>query len=95
MVSMQRFTGKLGGHHGTFVLQGKEIVENGKIKATWFVVPGSGTGSLPGCEARAALKATLEKGQTDGWIIGSNEALDGARTKADQISTWNAIVVCV
>jgi hypothetical protein len=27
MVSMQRFTGKLGGRHGTFVLQGKETVE--------------------------------------------------------------------
>jgi hypothetical protein len=30
--------GKLGGRQGTFVLQGSEIVENGKIKATWFVV---------------------------------------------------------
>src|SRR5437660_9193617 len=43
-VSMQRFRGKLGGRHGSFVLQGAEIVEQGKIKATWFVVPGSGTG---------------------------------------------------
>ena len=48
MVSMQRFRGKLGGRQGTFVLQGQEIVENGKIKATWFVVPGSGTGDLSG-----------------------------------------------
>lgn len=40
LVSMQRFRGKLGGRQGTFVLQGSEIVENGKIKATWFVVPG-------------------------------------------------------
>src|SRR4029453_9761340 len=43
MVSVQRFRGKLGGRQGTFVLQGSEIVKNGKIKATWFVVPGSGT----------------------------------------------------
>jgi hypothetical protein len=42
---VQRFRGKLGGRQGTFVLQGSEIVENGKIKATWFVVPGSGTGA--------------------------------------------------
>jgi len=42
LVSMQRFRGRLGGRHGTFVLQGSEIVENGKIKATWFVVPGWG-----------------------------------------------------
>ena len=33
LVSMQRFRGKLGGHQGTFVLQGSETVENGKIKA--------------------------------------------------------------
>jgi hypothetical protein len=48
MVSMQRFRGKLGGRQGTFVLQGSETVENGKIKGTWFVVPGSGTGDLAG-----------------------------------------------
>jgi Protein of unknown function (DUF3224) len=46
LVSMQRFRGKLGARQGTFVLQGSEIVENGKIKAKWFVVPGSGTGDL-------------------------------------------------
>jgi hypothetical protein len=33
-VSVQRFRGKLAGRQGTFVLQGSEIVENGKIKAT-------------------------------------------------------------
>jgi hypothetical protein len=48
LVSMQRFHGKLGGRQGTFVLQGSEIVENGKIKATWVVVSGSGTGDLSG-----------------------------------------------
>ncbi|MBV8514900.1 MAG: DUF3224 domain-containing protein, partial [Acidobacteria bacterium] len=39
MISLQRFRGKLGGRQGTFVLQGQEIVTNGKIRATWFVVP--------------------------------------------------------
>jgi hypothetical protein len=34
LVSMQRFRGKLGERRGTFVLQGSETVENGKIKAT-------------------------------------------------------------
>jgi hypothetical protein len=29
---------------------------------------------FPGCAARAALKVTLEKGPTDGWIIGSNDS---------------------
>jgi len=73
LVSVQRFHGKLGGRQGTFLLQGSETVEDGKIKATWFVIPGSGTSDLPGCAARAVLKATLERGPTGGWIIGSSD----------------------
>jgi len=46
LVSMQRFSRKVGGRQGTFVLQGSEVVGSGKIKATWFVVPGSGRGDL-------------------------------------------------
>jgi hypothetical protein len=42
LVSMQRFHGKLGGRQGTFVLQGSEIVENGKIKAKWLSFPDRG-----------------------------------------------------
>jgi hypothetical protein len=38
------------------VLQGSEIVENGKIKATWFVVPGSGTGDLSGLRGEGGLE---------------------------------------
>jgi hypothetical protein len=52
---VQRFRGKLGGRQGTFVLQGQEIVENGKIKAKWFVVPGSGIGDLSGLRAERPL----------------------------------------
>jgi Protein of unknown function (DUF3224) len=70
---MQRFRRKLGGRQGTFVLQSSEIVENGKIKATWFVVPESGQAIFPGCAARAALKATLEKGPTQRSVIGSHD----------------------
>jgi hypothetical protein len=55
------FTGKTGGRDGTFVLQGKETAENGKIKATWFVVSGSGTVNFPGFGAKKVLKATLER----------------------------------
>src|SRR5262249_62005429 len=43
LVSMQRVSGRLGGRQGTFVLQGSEIVEYGKIKGSWSIVPGSGT----------------------------------------------------
>jgi len=67
MVSMQRFIGEIGERHGTFVLQGKETVENGKIKATWFVVPGSGTGSLSGLRGEGGFEGDFGKG-SDGWL---------------------------
>ena len=66
-VSMQRFRGKLGGRQGTFVLQGSEIVEKGKIKATWFVVPGSGTDDLSGLRGEGGFEGDFGKG-SDGWL---------------------------
>jgi hypothetical protein len=57
---MQRFRGKLGGRQGTFVLQGSEIVEHGKIKATWFVVPGSG-GDLSGLRGEGGFEGDYWK----------------------------------
>jgi hypothetical protein len=62
LVSEQRFRGKLGGRQGTFVLQGEEIVENGKIKATWFVIPGSGTGDLSGLRGEGGFEGDFGKG---------------------------------
>ena len=62
MVSMQRFSGKLGGRQGTFVLQGSEVIERGKIKATWFVVPGSGTGELAGLRGEGGFEGDFGKG---------------------------------
>ncbi len=68
MVSMQRFRGKLGGRQGTFVLQGsEEIGENGYIKATWFIVPGSGTGGLSGLRGEGGFEGGFGKG-SDGWL---------------------------
>jgi hypothetical protein len=67
MVSVQRFRGKLGGREGTFVLQGSEIVENGKIKATWFVVPGSGTGNFFGLRGEGGFEGDFGKG-SDGTL---------------------------
>jgi len=62
LVSVQRVRGKLGGRQGTFVLQGSEIVENGRIKATWFVVPGSGTGDLVGLRGEGGFEGSFGKG---------------------------------
>jgi len=71
MVSLQRFLGKLGGRQGTFVLQGTEIVENGNIKATWFVVPGTGTGDLSGLRGEGGFQGSFgkgSKGTLDYWF---------------------------
>jgi hypothetical protein len=65
---------KTGGRQGTFVLQGSEIVENGKITARWFVVPGSGTGDLSGLRGEGGFEGDSEKGPMERWIIGSNDA---------------------
>ena len=66
-VSMQRFVGALGGRQGTFVLQGAEVIESGKIKATWFVVPGSATGDLAGLRGEGGFEGEFGKG-SDGWL---------------------------
>ena len=84
LVSVQRFRGKLGERQGTFVLQGSEIVENGKIKATWFVVPRSGNGDLSGFRWEDGLAGTLEKVPTKRWIIGSNDVAAFAEHFADR-----------
>ena len=67
LVSVQRFRGKLGGRQGTFVLQGQEAVEKGKIKATWTVVPGSGTGDLTGLRGEGGFEGDFGTG-SDGWL---------------------------
>ena len=67
IVSMQRFRGRLGGRHGTFVLQGSEIVENGRIKATWSVVPRSGTGALSGLRGEGGFDGEFGSG-SDGTL---------------------------
>jgi hypothetical protein len=62
LISMQRFRGELAGRRGTFVLQGSEIVEDGKVNATWFVVPGSGTGDLSGLRGDGGFQGDFGKG---------------------------------
>lgn len=44
------------------MLQGSGIVEKGMIKATWFVVPGSGTGDLCGLRGEGGFEGEFGKG---------------------------------
>ena len=67
MVSMQRFRGTLHGREGTFVLQGAETIEDGKITATWFVGPRSGTGDLVGLRGEGGFEGDFGKG-SDGTL---------------------------
>ncbi|WP_217578832.1 DUF3224 domain-containing protein [Mesorhizobium sp. GbtcB19] len=62
MVSLQRVRGTLGRRQGSFVLQGSETIENGRIKATWFVVPGSGSGDLSGLRGEGGFAGEFGKG---------------------------------
>lgn len=71
LTSMQRFRGKMGGRRGTFVLQGSEVVENARIKGTWFVVPNSGTGDLAGLRGEGGFEGQFGKssdGTLDYWF---------------------------
>jgi hypothetical protein len=61
----------LDGRQGTFVLQGQETVKDGKIKATWFVVPPSGTGGLSGLRGEGGFEGYFGKGSNgtlDYWF---------------------------
>ena len=71
LVSLQRVRGRLAGRKGTFVLQGSEVIANGKIKATWFVVPGSGTDDLVGLRGEGGFEGEFgkgSKGTLDYWF---------------------------
>jgi hypothetical protein len=71
MVSMQRFCGKLDGREGTFVLQGSESIQGGRITATWFVLPGSATGELSGLRGEGGFEGDFGKGSSgflDYWF---------------------------
>ncbi len=47
-VGLERIVGRIGDRRGSFVLEHKGTYEGGTAKATWSVVPGSGTGDLSG-----------------------------------------------
>lgn len=71
LVSLQRFCGTLGGRPGSFVLQGSEVVADGQIKGSWFVVPGSGTGELHGLRGEGSFAGEFgkgSKGTLDYWF---------------------------
>ena len=47
-IGLGRVVGRVGDRTGSFVLQHTGTFENGGVRATWAVVPGSGAGELSG-----------------------------------------------
>jgi hypothetical protein len=47
-VGLECLVGRIGGRSGSFVLQHSGTAQGGTVKATYFVVPGSGAGDLRG-----------------------------------------------
>lgn len=47
-LGLERFSGRIGGKPGTFVLQRIGVFENGQAKESYTVIPGSSTGELRG-----------------------------------------------
>jgi hypothetical protein len=58
-VGVERVTGRVAGHPGTFVLQDAGTLRDGTVSGSWFVVPGSGTGELQGLRGEGGFTATL------------------------------------
>lgn len=54
-VAIEKFTGKLEGRSGSFVLQHNTTMTKGKTDMNIFVVPDSGTGELAGISGRMQI----------------------------------------
>jgi hypothetical protein len=61
-VGIERVTGTLAGRSGTFLLQDQGTVEGSRVRGSWFVVPGSGTGGLSGLRGEGGFEANLGEG---------------------------------
>jgi hypothetical protein len=62
LISLQRFRGTLAGRKGTFILQGQETIADGKIHASWFVVPKSGTDELSDLRGEGGFEGVFGQG---------------------------------
>jgi hypothetical protein len=64
---IERIIGALAGRKGTFLLQDEGTLQGSKVKGTWFVIPGSGTGDLHGLRGEGGFEAEL--GQHASWTL--------------------------
>lgn len=66
-VGLQRVRGSVGGRSGSFLLQPSGTAAGKETHATWFVVPGSGTGELRGLRGEGGFQARLGE-QGSFWL---------------------------
>ncbi len=64
---IERVVGTLEGRKGTFLLEDQGTLEGSRVKGTWFVIPGSGTGDLRGLRGDGGFEAEL--GQHASWTL--------------------------
>jgi hypothetical protein len=72
-VGLERIVGRVGGRSGSFVLQHSGSFESGVAKATFFVVPGSGTGDLRGLRGEGSFAS----GHADSYPITFDYCFEG------------------
>lgn len=63
-VALERVTGTLQGHNGSFVLQHSATMERGATHSSITVVPDSGTGQLAGITGEMRIRIDLEGGHS-------------------------------
>lgn len=56
-VGHELVVGRIGDRSGSFVLQHRGTFDGGTAKATWLVVPGSGTGELSGLRGEGGFES--------------------------------------
>jgi hypothetical protein len=61
-VGIERVTGAVAGHEGTFLLQDAGTVQDNIVSGEWFVIPGSGTGKLARLRGTGGFRANLGEG---------------------------------
>jgi Protein of unknown function (DUF3224) len=65
--AIERVSGTLDGRTGTFLLQDEGGLQGTKVKGTWVVIPGSGTGALTGLRGDGTFEAEL--GQHASYVL--------------------------
>ena len=77
-VALERFTGKLNGAQGSFVLQHSATMHKGESDAKITVVPDSGSGELAGLRGKMSITVAEDGRTTTSSTSSSTRRADGA-----------------